>query len=509
MVTTRAQSTQVQWPAVRARSGKSVSTWLLYTLNGFLVLTVGLFVFIMWKRDEYNIGWKYTPAEGKPIPQLLIFAIPMFLLAILVEDLYWRFKGVKRLQLRMADLITSLNCGVYQQNTAAVFFGGLGLMPYAWVRERTAILWRDEEVTPLNWILTFVLLEYGYYWLHRFAHEFNVMWAGHIVHHSGTDYNLATALRQSWWQGVYSWSFYMFMAPFLPVALFAWHSQFNLIYQFWIHTQTVYKMWWPIEFIFNTASHHRVHHGRQPHYIDKNYGGTLIVFDRLFGTFQEEDVEVVYGVTTDDFDSWNVLWLQHSQFLECWRTFKKMLALRHSGEDVSLLDCARVWLDRGPGFNYEILKPELIASPPPVVTPRTERKYDNKMPNFVCNVYGFVHGMTILPSTIILLLSGRAGPVALSWLSRFAVWVVSTYSMFCIGALFDNKGYAKTVETLRLVGIAAGSHWLLNSADSPIPPKYQDVLLENGAFIWAAGFSVCSLGVLHTAYKVAEKKKVA
>jgi sterol desaturase/sphingolipid hydroxylase (fatty acid hydroxylase superfamily) len=480
-------SAAFDWALVRARNGKSPATWLLYALNGFLVLAAGLLVVLMWKRDEMQVGWKY---EMKEKVNLLMFAIPTFIIGIFLEEGWFRLRGYpKRDWYRVNDAVTSISCAIYQQNTAMVFFRGLGLLPYAWVRERTAITYKDEEVTVVNWILCFVLLEYGYYWLHRFAHEFNVMWAGHAVHHSGQDYNLATALRQSWWQGVYSWCFYLFLAPFLPVRLFVWHSQFNLVYQFWIHTRVVDKLPAPIEFIFNTPSHHRVHHGRQPHYIDKNYGGTLIIFDRLFGTFQAEDVEVIYGVTTDLFDTWNVVWIQHAQFFECWETFKKMLALRASGKhDISLWECIRVWLDRGPGFNYEILKPELVANPPPVITRKTEVKHDSRMPNWYFNIYGMLHCGAIIPTVVVLMISPELN---LSWTMQLLVFFFSTFSMLCIGWLFDRVSFGKTAEIVRLLLILAiGLLWL------------EDIRLQIGV----AGFAGASLALLLTKYDLGKSE---
>ena len=139
------------------------------------------------------------------------------------------------------------------------------------------------------------------------SHQVNALWAAHIVHHQSEEYNLTVALRQSWFQGWFSWVFYLPLAfaGFDPI-MFLTLSSFNTLYQFWIHTRAIKSMGF-LEYILNTPSHHRVHHGSNPKYIDKNHAGTLIIWDRLFGTFQKEEEEVYYGITKP-LASWNPFW---------------------------------------------------------------------------------------------------------------------------------------------------------------------------------------------------------
>ena len=145
--------------------------------------------------------------------------------------------------------------------------------------------------------MLFLGVDCAYYWFHRIAHEYNAPWAGHVVHHSSEDYNLAVALRQGTFQGLFSWVFYLPLALLgFPPAWFAAMTSFDLLYQFWIHTRAIGKLG-PLEWVLNTPSHHRVHHARNPKYLDKNYAGTLIIWDRMFGTFQAEEEEPVYGLT--------------------------------------------------------------------------------------------------------------------------------------------------------------------------------------------------------------------
>jgi hypothetical protein len=141
-------------------------------------------------------------------------------------------------------------------------------------------------------------VDFLYYWFHRFGHEVNAGWAAHVVHHQSEEYNLTVALRQGAFQQLFSWVFYLPLALLgFPPLVFLTCSALNTLYQFWIHTRLVGRLG-PLEWVMNTPSHHRVHHGRNPKYIDRNHAGVFIVWDRLFGTFKQEDEEPVYGITT-------------------------------------------------------------------------------------------------------------------------------------------------------------------------------------------------------------------
>lgn len=158
-------------------------------------------------------------------------------------------------------------------------------------------------------MILFILVDFCYYWFHRASHEVNFLWnTAHVVHHQSEDYNLSVALRQSSFGGVFSMLFY------LPLALMGFSAYafltvkgLNLIYQFWIHTEAIEKLPRWFEYVFNTPSHHRVHHGRNPKYIDRNHAGTLMIWDRMFGTFQAEEEKPTYGVTKPT-NTWNPVW---------------------------------------------------------------------------------------------------------------------------------------------------------------------------------------------------------
>ncbi|HUF04493.1 MAG TPA: sterol desaturase family protein [Aridibacter sp.] len=165
------------------------------------------------------------------------------------------------------------------------------------------------------WGLLLFADDFAYYWFHRFSHEVRFLWNFHVVHHSSEQYNLSVAVRQSWFSGVSHWIFYIPLA-FLgfPFAAFVFMHGLNLIYQFWIHTELVGRMG-SLEWVFNTPSHHRVHHGVNDRYLDRNYAGIFIIWDRMFGTFVEEKEEVRYGIIKP-LKSYNALWINTHGWVE-------------------------------------------------------------------------------------------------------------------------------------------------------------------------------------------------
>lgn len=180
---------------------------------------------------------------------------------------------------------------------------------------------------PLTWIALFVADDLAYYAYHRTHHTIRVFWASHVVHHSSRHYNLSTALRQTWtpFTAVPFWILLAF-AGFAPWMILLQQSV-SLLYQFFIHTERVGKLWWPIEYVFNTPSHHRVHHGSNPRYLDTNYGGILIVWDRLFGTFEPEGERVVFGLTKN-IDTFNPVRVATHEYVAIWRDIKSARSWR-------------------------------------------------------------------------------------------------------------------------------------------------------------------------------------
>ncbi|WP_194775823.1 sterol desaturase family protein [Pararhodonellum marinum] len=238
----------------------------------------------------------------------VVIAIPVYFLLMGIELIVLRFQ--KNPSYRLNDAITNINCGVVSQVTG-VFIKVLSIGIYTILFEKFAFF----EIPSNIWtfLLLFFLYDFCYYWAHRKSHEINLFWGGHVVHHSSEEYNLSVALRQSSTQTIWTFAFYLPLAflGFDPLSLVL-VSGLNLLYQFWIHTEAIGKMGW-LEKVLNTPSHHRVHHGRDPKYIDKNHGGTFIIFDKWFGTFKEEEERPHYGITTP-VKSWNPVWINLAHY---------------------------------------------------------------------------------------------------------------------------------------------------------------------------------------------------
>uniref|UniRef100_A0AC11E666 Alkylglycerol monooxygenase n=1 Tax=Ovis aries TaxID=9940 RepID=A0AC11E666_SHEEP len=250
------------------------------------------------------------------VPDYVRKATPLFISLMLLElVISWIRKG-KPLG-GLDDALASLSAGIMSQ-LPRLFYRSIELTSYVYIWENYRLISLPWD-SPWTWYLTFLGVDFGYYWFHRMAHEVNIMWAGHQTHHSSEGYNLSTALRQSVLQIYTSWIFYSPLALFIPPSVYAVHLQFNLLYQFWIHTEVIDNLG-PLELILNTPSHHRVHHGRNRYCIDKNFAGTLIIWDRIFGTFEAENEKVVYGLThpINTFEPFKV---QFHHLVNIWTTF--------------------------------------------------------------------------------------------------------------------------------------------------------------------------------------------
>ncbi|HVI33044.1 sterol desaturase family protein [Phenylobacterium sp.] len=221
-------------------------------------------------------------AEFDPVT----LATPIFILTIVLEIVLARL-GKVRAHYEWKDTAVSLGMGL-GSTVAGVITGGLVFAASLWAYEHRVFTVPFTAVWA--WVALFLLEDLTYYWFHRLSHERRFWWAAHVNHHSSQHYNLSTALRQTWTGGVAgTWLLWLPLAflGFSP-AMIAIQKGISLVYQYWIHTETIRRMPRWFEAVFNTPSHHRVHHARNPRYLDRNYAGILIVWDRLFGTFQPE-----------------------------------------------------------------------------------------------------------------------------------------------------------------------------------------------------------------------------
>ena len=272
--------------------------------------------------------------------EILYYAIPFFLMLLVVEALSFRYaRDDDLVGYEKADTRTSLTMGV-----------GNVTINVVWKLAVLAIFAAVYELTPLRldpgdwwvWVLLFLGDDVSYYWFHRVSHESRFFWASHVVHHSSEHYNLSTALRQTWVPMTY-FPFYLWLplvgfAPWMVLLAQSW----SLIYQFWIHTERVGRLPRPLEAVLNTPSHHRVHHGSNEVYLDRNYAGILIVWDRLFGSFEPEGERVRYGLTKN-IETFNPVRVAFHEYIALWHDLRRQRGWR-----------ARLALAlRGPGWRPE------------------------------------------------------------------------------------------------------------------------------------------------------------
>ncbi|HWP11839.1 MAG TPA: sterol desaturase family protein, partial [Ramlibacter sp.] len=240
--------------------------------------------------------------------QVIVFATPVFLALIAIE-FAWGWAR-KRNTYRLSDAINSISLGMLSEITK-VFTRLLRVGIYGAVYTTVSAVpleqAREFWTTWYGWLLALLFYDFCYYWLHRAGHECAVFWAAHVVHHQSQHYNLSTALRQTSSGALLGWVFYLPMAVAgVPPIVFGVVALVDLLYQFWVHTEHVPKLGW-FDRWFCSPSNHRVHHAVNDGYLDRNYGGVLIVWDRLFGSFTEEGEQCVYG-TRSPLNSWDPLW---------------------------------------------------------------------------------------------------------------------------------------------------------------------------------------------------------
>ncbi len=366
---------------------------------------------------------------GSNIPYIT-YAVPIFFLLIGIEVLIGWIEH-KELY-RLNDTINDLSCGILQQ-VVGIFMRTILFAGYLWIYQHHALVDMSQFSPAGKWwaaLALFLGVDFCYYWFHRFSHEMNGPWAGHVVHHQSEEYNLAVALRQGTFQACFSWVFYLPLAWIgFPPLWFVAMSSFNTLYQFWIHTKTIGKLGW-FEWIFNTPSHHRVHHGRNPKYLDKNHAGTLIIWDRMFGTFQEEQEEVVYGITRP-LKSWNPVWANLEEFVHIYQEAK---AAPYWVDKIKIWFMHPSWRPRG-----------LLPTPTPAeVTPQSIEKYDARVPRGM-GMYTLVH--FVLALFISVGVMGAKG-ATLNSLVLPTVYVMLT--LVSVGGLFERRGWVLPLEIVRL-----------------------------------------------------------
>ena len=305
---------------------------------------------------------------------LIAYVVPVFTLMILCEFIYGYLK--KKNNYRLNDTVTSIGLGLMSRYPALLGLGVQGLV-YAFISNQFN-LGLLTSYDPYVWVIAFIMYDLSYYWLHRSHHQIKVLWASHVVHHHGEEYNLSTALRQTGTDFLFKWIFYTPMLLLgIPVEIFVTVAALNLIYQFWVHTEHIKRLG-ILDYIFVTPSNHRIHHAQNKEYIDANYGGVFILWDRMFGTFidEREDLKPIYG-TSKPLNSWNPLWAN----LEVWsEMIKDTWRTKRWRDKVALWFSTPKWRPADVSEEYPIKKNDLSQF----------KKFDTKTSLFA-KIFGFTH----------------------------------------------------------------------------------------------------------------------
>ncbi len=350
--------------------------------------------------------------------QIIVLATPVFLLLIALEYAWGVAKG--RNTYRLNDAISSIGLGMLSQ-ISAVLTRTLRVGIYVVVFEHVA-LWRSDAfwMAWYGWVLALVFYDFCYYWLHRAGHEVAVFWAAHVVHHQSQDYNLSTALRQTSSGALLGWLFYLPMAlAGVPPLVFGIVALVDLLYQFWVHTEHVGKLGW-FDRWFCSPSNHRVHHAVNERYLDRNYGGVLIVWDRLFGSFREEDERCTYG-TRSPLNSWDPLWANAEVY---WGL------LHDSWHARSWADKLRVWF-KPPGW-----RPADVAArfPRPAFDITRVQRYDPPASRGV-QAFGALQFILMLAGSVLFLWHSEDLPLA-----QAVVWLLALATgLWCTGAVLQVR----------------------------------------------------------------------
>lgn len=359
----------------------------------------------------------------------IILSIPIFFILILIEIIYELVTKLKTY--RANDAISNISCGITSQ-IAGALWGVIGIGMYQYIYQ----FWSITEI-PVTWwssIILFILVDFFYYWYHRTSHEVNFMWnITHVVHHQSEDYNLSVALRQSSFGGTLGMFFY------LPLAFMGFNTYafiaikgFNLIYQFWIHTEAINKLPKWFEWLLNTPSHHRVHHGRNPKYIDKNHAGTLMIWDRLFGSFKEEEEKPTYGVTKPT-NTWNPIWANVLPILDMGKQIR---------QTPGIINKMKVLFYK-PGWQpVELGGYQAVAE----VDESTYAKFDTH-PHLPMIRYVFAQFILILGFTAFFLFTQSNYEIAVKWvMAGYIVWSVAQ-----LGILMENRSNWISSEYIRII----------------------------------------------------------
>ena len=368
--------------------------------------------------------------------QIIVLATPVFFLLIAIEFVWGWARG--RNTYRLDDAINSISLGMLSQ-ISAVLTRLLRVGIYTAVYASVALFPNEAFWTTwYGWLIALVFYDFCYYWLHRAGHESAVFWAAHVVHHQSQDYNLSTALRQTSSGVLLGWIFYLPMAlAGVPPLVFGVVALIDLLYQYWVHTEHVGKLGW-FDRWFCSPSNHRVHHAVNHRYLDRNYGGILIIWDRMFGSFQEEDGPCVYG-TRSQLNSWDPLWANAEVY---W-------ALLHDSWH------ARNWIDKllvwfmPPGW-----RPADVAArfPKPAFEMAAIQRYAPVVSRSA-KAFGVLQFVLLLVGVLAFLWFADSQPLAIN-----AVWLgVLTLGLWATGAVLQGRCSVREILLVECAALATAT----------------------------------------------------
>jgi sterol desaturase/sphingolipid hydroxylase (fatty acid hydroxylase superfamily) len=379
---------------------------------------------------------------------LIALAVPFFLVAIIIELLVnWR---KRKGYYRSNDAINSISAGMLD-TTLGYFTKVLPMIGWGFALQNLSLFemplsWFDASLRGLAlWALAAIAWDFLYYWFHRFSHEISILWAAHAVHHQSEDYNLSTALRQTSTGFLFGWVFYLplFLIGF-PLEIVLTVNAVNLLYQFWVHTQLIRSLG-PLERVMMTPSHHRVHHAQNERYIDKNYGGMFIIWDRMFGTYEPESDEepVIFGIRKP-LESWNPFWANLQVY------------------DYLLFDArkAKRWQDKiGVWFRRTGWRPADVEEAYPKRSSDLQRfeKFD---PPIATTMSRYAIAQFVVAIIVILWIGdvyAKEGAQAVL-IPCIGLWLL----LLSLGLLNEGRASARALEFLRLFVVVPLLLWLLN-----------------------------------------------
>ena len=365
---------------------------------------------------------------------IITLAVPAFFILIFIELIYGLASG--KSNYRLNDTFTSISLGLISRYIPLL---GLGIQGAAFAY--VAQYYNLKLFSPSSiwvWVFAFFLYDFCYYWMHRLHHEVKVLWATHVVHHHGEEFNLSTALRQTSTGFLWKWIFYLpIFIVGIPPEVFVTVAGVNLVYQFWVHTEHIPKLGW-YEYIFVSPSNHRIHHAQNKHYVDANYGGVFILWDRLFGTYKEEleELKPIYG-TAKPLKSWN-------PFKANLDIFREMLV--DSTRTKSFKDKIKVWFSR-PNW-----RPEDVKDKYPIIKNDLEnfKPYNPEVSSEV-KIYGWIQLLFLL--VISAVITSTIGAQTYLETSLFALILTASCTISLVA--FENYNLKVFPEVVKSIVVLA------------------------------------------------------